>query len=236
LLQCEKSHSAESRRVFKQPGMLAGRQTAGKQIKWKPVTIRALSANHSRLSMKLHSSNTEKYQTVTGYDQSGVEINAKRYDYSVLVMPETPPRAWNVTPLRRPDRRALRADRRRPPDVVVLGTGERQRFVHPRLIASLAGQRIGVESMDSHAACRTYNILMGEGRKVTLALDHRGREGPRMNELHRNKTLAWTLFLAFAAVLLGVLKARAPWCRPTKGAMPKWRARCSPAATGSPPA
>jgi uncharacterized protein len=120
--------------------------------------------------MKLHSSNTEKYQTVTGYDQSGVEINAQRYDYSVLVMPETPPRAWNVSrfeDLTAEHFEQIAADK---PDVVVLGTGERQRFVHPRLIASLAGQRIGVESMDSHAACRTYNILMGEGRKVTLAL------------------------------------------------------------------
>jgi len=120
--------------------------------------------------MKLHSSSTEKYQTVTGYDQGGVEINAQRYDYSVLVMPEVPPRPWPVT--RFEDLTAvlfeqIAADK---PDVVILGTGERQRFVHPRLIASLSSQRIGVESMDSHAACRTYNILMGEGRKVTLAL------------------------------------------------------------------
>ena len=120
--------------------------------------------------MKLHSSSTEKYQTVTGYDQSGVEINAQRYDYSVLVMPEVAPRPWPVT--RFEDLTAvlfeqIAADK---PDVVILGTGERQRFVHPRLIASLSSQRIGVESMDSHAACRTYNILMGEGRKVTLAL------------------------------------------------------------------
>ena len=56
------------------------------------------------------------------------------------------------------------------PDVVILGTGERQRFIHPRLIASLSELRIGVECMDNQAACRTYNILMGEGRKVTLAL------------------------------------------------------------------
>jgi len=120
--------------------------------------------------MKLHSSSTEKYQTVTGYDRNGVEINAQRYDYSVLVMPETPPRPWPVT--RFEDLSAalfeqIAADK---PDVVILGTGEKQRFVHPRLITSLSSQRIGVESMDSHAACRTYNILMGEGRKVTLAL------------------------------------------------------------------
>ena len=56
------------------------------------------------------------------------------------------------------------------PDVVILGTGARQRFVHPRLITSLSSRHIGVESMDNGAACRTYNVLMGEGRKVTLAL------------------------------------------------------------------
>jgi uncharacterized protein len=120
--------------------------------------------------MKLHTSNTDKYQTVTGYDQSGVEINAQRFDYSVLVMPETPPRAWDVSrfdDLTAAHFEQIALDK---PDVVVLGTGERQRFVHPRLIASLSSQHIGVESMDSHAACRTYNILMGEGRKVTLAL------------------------------------------------------------------
>jgi uncharacterized protein len=120
--------------------------------------------------MKLHTSNTDKYQTVTGYDASGVEINATRFEYSVLVMPETPPRAWDVTSfddLTAAHFERIAADK---PDVVVLGTGARQRFVHPRLIASLSDQRIGVESMDSHAACRTYNILMGEGRKVTLAL------------------------------------------------------------------
>jgi uncharacterized protein len=120
--------------------------------------------------MKLHSSSTEKYQTVTGYDQQGVEINAQRFDYSVLVMPEVPPRAWDVTrfeDLTAAHFETIAADR---PDVVILGTGERQRFVHPRLVAALSNGRIGVECMDSHAACRTYNILMGEGRKVTLAL------------------------------------------------------------------
>jgi len=120
--------------------------------------------------MKLHTSNTEKYQTVTGYDQSGVEINAKRYDYSVLVMPETPPRPWNVTRFEDLTAEHFEQIALDTPDVVVLGTGERQRFVHPRLIASLSSKQVGVESMDSHAACRTYNILMGEGRKVTLAL------------------------------------------------------------------
>jgi len=134
--------------------------------------------NTPGFDMKLHSSSTDKYQTVTGYDQAGVEINAQRYDYSVLVMPETPPRPWDVgsfDELRAEHFEQIAADK---PDVVILGTGERQRFVHPRLVASLAALRIGVECMDSHAASRTYNILMGEGRKVTLALIIEGAKAP----------------------------------------------------------
>ncbi len=127
--------------------------------------------------MKLHSDDTQQYQTVTGYDASGVEINAQRFDFSLIVMPEVPPRAWEVA--RFEDLAAEHFERiaADTPDVVVLGTGERQRFVHPRLTASLSAKRIGVECMDSHAACRTYNILMGEGRKVTLALIIDGAAG-----------------------------------------------------------
>ena len=121
-------------------------------------------------AMKLHSDSTQQYQTVTGYDASGVEINAEHFNHSLLVMPETPPRPWDVTrfeDLQAAHFEQIAADA---PDVVILGTGERQRFVHPRLVASLSARHIGVESMDSQAACRTYNVLMGEGRKVTLAL------------------------------------------------------------------
>ncbi len=122
------------------------------------------------ITMKLHQSDTQKYQTITGYDQTGVEINAQRYNYSLVVLPEMPPRAWNA-----PTFESLTVEHfdligADDPDVVILGTGARQRFIHPRLTAALTLRRIGVECMDSQAACRTYNILMGEGRKVALAL------------------------------------------------------------------
>ena len=120
--------------------------------------------------MKLHSSSTQQYQTVTGYFDGGVEINAKPYDFSLTVMPEQPPQAWPVASFDDLTAAHFEAIAAGTPDVVILGTGARQRFIHPRLIASLSGQRIGVECMDNQAACRTYNILMGEGRKVTLAL------------------------------------------------------------------
>ena len=120
--------------------------------------------------MKLHSSSTQQYQTVTGYDAGGVEINTQRFDFSLIVMPEVPPRSWDVARFEDLQAQHFEQIAQDAPDVVILGTGERQRFVHPRLVTSLSARHVGVESMDSQAACRTYNVLMGEGRKVTLAL------------------------------------------------------------------
>jgi uncharacterized protein len=56
------------------------------------------------------------------------------------------------------------------PEVVLLGTGASQRFPHPRLTAALAQARIGVEAMDTRAACRTFNILVAEDRRAIAAL------------------------------------------------------------------
>jgi uncharacterized protein len=120
--------------------------------------------------MKLHPNSTQAYQTVTGYFPGGVEINAQPYDYSLIVLPETPPRAWPVASFEQLTVAHFEQLLDDAPDVVILGTGDRQRFVHPKLTAPLMGKHIGVECMDTNAACRTYNILMAEGRKVTLAL------------------------------------------------------------------
>ncbi|MGI4849864.1 MAG: Mth938-like domain-containing protein [Janthinobacterium lividum] len=120
--------------------------------------------------MKLHATATQQYQTITGYDESGVEINATRHASSLLVLPEAAPVAWPVSSFEALTAADFERIGATDPDVVILGTGARQHFVHPRLTVSLTDRRIGVEPMDNQAACRTYNILMAEGRKVALAL------------------------------------------------------------------
>lgn len=120
--------------------------------------------------MKLQSTETQQYQTVTAYDEHGVELNAIRFEHSLLVLPETPPTIWPVPHFDALTSEHFEQINATQPDVVILGTGRRQRFVHPRLIDMLTARRIGVECMDNQAACRTYNILMAEGRKVALAL------------------------------------------------------------------
>jgi uncharacterized protein len=124
--------------------------------------------------MKLHTTSTQHYQTVTAYDESGVEINGKRFSHSLLVLPEVPPVAWPPRSFEELNTDHFAQIDATSPDVVILGTGARQRFVHPKLIGALTSRRIGVECMDSQAACRTYNILMAEGRKVVLALIFEG--------------------------------------------------------------
>jgi uncharacterized protein len=120
--------------------------------------------------MKLHSTPTQHYQTVTAYDETGVEINAVRFSHNLIVVPESPPVAWSATSFDALAPEHVAEIAATNPDVVILGTGKRQRFIHPRIIAALTAKRVGVECMDNPAACRTYNILMGEGRKVALAL------------------------------------------------------------------
>lgn len=124
--------------------------------------------------MKLHNTPTQQYQTVTAYDDEGVEFNAIRYTASLLVLPETPPVDWPVDSFDALNEEHFAHIASCEPDVVILGTGRRQRFVHPKLTGALTSKRIGIECMDNQAACRTYNILMTEGRKVALALifDH----------------------------------------------------------------
>ena len=120
--------------------------------------------------MKLTPTVTQQYQTVTAYDDAGVEINAVRFSHSLIVLPEVAPAAWPVESFEALTAAHFAQIEAIVPDVVILGTGRRQRFVHPKLTMALNARRIGVDCMDNHAACRTYNILMTEGRKVALAL------------------------------------------------------------------
>lgn len=120
--------------------------------------------------MKLHPTTTQQYQTVTAYDDTGVEINAKYFSHSLIVLPEVAPVNWPVASFESLSAEHFEQIDATVPDVVILGTGKKQRFVHPRLTTTLTARRVGVECMDNQAACRTYNILMAEGRKVALAL------------------------------------------------------------------
>lgn len=120
--------------------------------------------------MKLHLTKAEGNQLITGYGQGWIEVNTKRYEHSLVVLPNQIMEDWHAT-----DFNSLTAEHFNKilslePEVVLLGTGDKHRFIHPKLSRALTEAGIGVECMDTAAACRTYNILMAEGRHVAAAL------------------------------------------------------------------
>lgn len=120
--------------------------------------------------MKLHADTRSTLNTITAYGPGYIEINAVRHTGNVLVAPDVPAERWNVERFESLTAADLEALLGRKPEVVLLGTGSRQRLVHPRMTAALSSLHVGVEAMDTQAACRTYNILMAEGRRVLAAL------------------------------------------------------------------
>ncbi len=120
--------------------------------------------------MKLHANTLTGINAVTAYGTGYVEVNGQRVEGAMILRAEGEVLAWEVAGFESLDSSHFDALLAHEPELVLLGTGERQRFPHPRLTASLAGARIGVEVMDTRAACRTYNILVNEGRRVVAAL------------------------------------------------------------------
>jgi len=119
--------------------------------------------------VKLHASALTSLHTFTGYGEGYVMVNGTRHAANLIVLPERI-EPWPVAGFDAlaEEHFALLAALK--PEVVLLGTGSRLRFPHPRLTAPLARARIGLEVMDLQAACRTYNILMAEERRVAAAL------------------------------------------------------------------
>ena len=100
----------------------------------------------------------------------GTAAGNTRYGHSLLVPWQGAVLAWapaRAEDLRQADFDALLALQ---PELVIFGCGPRHRFVSPALMRSLIERRIGVETMDTAAACRTYNVLVSEGRSAVAAL------------------------------------------------------------------
>jgi len=119
--------------------------------------------------LKLHADTPTTQNTVTAYGPGFVEINRSRHTTHVLVTPDQV-EPWPVISFDALDTSHFERLRDLRSEVVLLGTGARQRFPHPRLTRPLTDARIGLEVMDTQAACRTYNILVAESRKVAAAL------------------------------------------------------------------
>lgn len=120
--------------------------------------------------MKFHLQRPDGRTLISAVSEGAIVIDGERWTQPVLVWPDAAPQ-----PLAASSFEMLATDHFEPllaarPDVVLLGTGGRQRFAHPQLYAALTAAQIGVDCMDTAAACRTYNVLVGEDRKVVALL------------------------------------------------------------------
>lgn len=109
-------------------------------------------------------------QTISGYGPGWIGLNGERVTTSLVVGSRGQRFDWGCA--RYGDLSAAHFARLAElgPELVLFGSGERLRFPQPAWLQALAEQRIGIETMDTAAACRTYNILAGEGRHVVAAL------------------------------------------------------------------
>ena len=119
--------------------------------------------------VKLHLSNTEGRNQITSCSSGFVAVNGVRHARSLLVTPSQLT-DWSASAARSLTSADLDAALQLQPEVVLLGTGAGLHFPSAEVMRPLIDAGIGYEVMDTGAACRTYNILMAEGRRVLAAL------------------------------------------------------------------
>jgi len=107
---------------------------------------------------------------ITRFDGDSLRVGAEVFRHSVVVPWVGAVRHWPVVAADALTEAHFEALLALQPEVVIFGSGARLQFVPPRLHRALIAQRIGLETMDSGAACRTYNVLASEGRRVVAAL------------------------------------------------------------------
>ena len=120
--------------------------------------------------MKFQPDTASGVNLITRHEPGRLWVGSTPFEHSVLVPWSGAVQAWDAA--RAEELTTAHFDRVAAlrPEVVIFGSGPRLRFVSPALLRSLMALRIGVETMDTAAACRTYNVLVSEGREVLAAL------------------------------------------------------------------
>lgn len=120
--------------------------------------------------MKLSLDNNEQQFRIDAYTVDSVRVRGQDYGGSLIVTPEKLIPDWRPAPVKELLLEDMEQVITLSLEVLLLGTGRTLQFPPPTLMAGLAARGIGLEVMDTAAACRTYNILAAEGRQVGAAL------------------------------------------------------------------
>jgi uncharacterized protein len=120
--------------------------------------------------LKLHLTNISGINVFTGYGEDYVMVNKQRHEQNMVVLRDRLLTSWRPAGFDDLNAEHFAMIAELEPEIVLLGTGNRLRFPRPELTRALTEARIGLEVMDLKAACRTYNFIAAEERKVAAAL------------------------------------------------------------------
>ena len=120
-------------------------------------------------SMKLHPDASNAF-SIQSYSDEHVVVNGKSQAGPLLLCSVQGPQKWSAESFASLTKASFDEVLPISPELVLFGSGNRIQFPAPKLLQGLIQRRIGVETMDNGAACRTFNVLAGEGRRVVLVL------------------------------------------------------------------
>ena len=120
--------------------------------------------------MKLHAERIEGTNAIARHGRDGVVVNGVTHTTSVVVPWQGLVSAWPPVRFEALTAEHFESLARHEPELVIFGSGLRLRFAAAACMRPLIDRRIGIETMDTAAACRTYNVLLAEGRSVLAAL------------------------------------------------------------------
>ena len=120
------------------------------------------------MKLQLNTGITQKIFTAHG--EGYVAVSRERFEHPIVVTPEQVLTDWQPQDFDALDETYFAYFLALKPEILLFGTGAQQRFAHPRLYQALIATGISVEFMSTAAACRTYNILMAEDRRVVAAI------------------------------------------------------------------
>jgi uncharacterized protein len=149
------------------------------------AALRKLQFNHSEVarpmvigagfacghcSVKFQPDSLDGVNTITRHDGARLWVGNQIHHGNLIVPWSGPVRRWDPEDFSALTQVHFDELLQLHPELVIFGSGARMRFPSPALVRNLIAQRIGVESMDTAAACRTYNVLVSERRSVVAAL------------------------------------------------------------------
>lgn len=135
-----------------------------------PAIAPAIASDYAHSCTMKFQADKSDAQSITGYGPGWLAVDKQNYAHSLLLGSHGLLKEWNCRKFEDLTAEHFEELAKLDAEVIIFGSGSKNRFPPPAWLKPLMARRLGLETMDTPAACRTYNILSGEGRNVVAAL------------------------------------------------------------------